>query len=98
MQYQPKPYHKIEKAPGKLDLAGERAELVEQQTEMAAYRVGGDDSDFAEIWRIAQYRRADDISSDIETLKTLGLLCAAGLLLSIILALCGPPGVNVDYF
>jgi hypothetical protein len=61
------------------------------------YRIDRDQSDFAEIWRTAHHRRADDISSGIDTLKTLGLLSAAGLLLSMILALCGLD-VNVDYF
>jgi hypothetical protein len=61
------------------------------------YHLGRDETDFAEVWRNAQFRRADDVSSDIETLKTVGLFCAAGLLVSMIFALCGLD-IDVDYF
>jgi hypothetical protein len=41
--------------------------------------------DFAEIWRDAQHRRADDIASDIKILKTVAVFCGAGLLVSLLL-------------
>lgn len=61
------------------------------------YQLDRNVSDFAEIWRDAERRRTEDISSDIDTLKTVGLFCAVGLLVSMIFALCGLD-VNVDYF
>lgn len=61
------------------------------------YQLGRDDRGVAKIWRDAQRRRAEDVSSDIDILWTIGLFCAVGLLVSMISALCGLD-VNVDYF
>jgi hypothetical protein len=45
--------------------------------------------DFAEIWRDAQYRRADEIASDINNLKTVSVFSGFGLLVSVVLASYG---------
>jgi hypothetical protein len=45
--------------------------------------------DFAEIWRSAEHRRTDDIASDINILKTVGVFCGIGLFASLALASYG---------
>jgi hypothetical protein len=45
--------------------------------------------DFAEIWRDAEHRRADDIASGINSLKTIALFSGVGLLFSVVLASYG---------
>jgi hypothetical protein len=45
--------------------------------------------EFAEIWHAAQLRRMDDIASDISILKTVGVFCGVGLLVSLVLASYG---------
>jgi hypothetical protein len=46
--------------------------------------------DFAEIWRSAQHRRADDIgASDVDILKMVAAFCGVGLLVSLFLAVFG---------
>jgi hypothetical protein len=45
--------------------------------------------DFAEIWRDAQLRRTDEIASDVNILKTVGVFCGVGLLVSLGLASYG---------
>jgi hypothetical protein len=42
--------------------------------------------DFAEIWHGAQHRRTEEITSDINNLKTVSLFSAVGLLASVELA------------
>jgi hypothetical protein len=44
--------------------------------------------DFADVWRAAQYRRAEDVS-DIDILKTVTAFCGVGLLVSLFLAIIG---------
>jgi hypothetical protein len=45
--------------------------------------------DFAEIWRDAQHRRTEEISSDINNLKTVSVFSCVGLLVSLVLASYG---------
>jgi hypothetical protein len=45
--------------------------------------------DFADIRRNAQYRRTDDVGSDINILKTVTVFCGVGLLTSLVLASYG---------
>jgi hypothetical protein len=46
--------------------------------------------DFAEVWRAAQHRRADDVAaSDVDILKTVAVLCGIGLLVSLIFVVSG---------
>jgi hypothetical protein len=45
--------------------------------------------DFAHIWRDAQHRRTDDVGSDINILKTVGVFCGVSLVVSLVLASCG---------
>jgi hypothetical protein len=45
--------------------------------------------DFAEIWRDAQHRRTEEISSDINNLKTVSVFSGVGLLVALVLASAG---------
>jgi hypothetical protein len=45
--------------------------------------------DLVEIWRDAQYRRTEEISSDINNLKTVSVFSGVGLLVSLVLASYG---------
>jgi hypothetical protein len=42
--------------------------------------------DFAEIWHGAQRRRTEEISADINNLKTISVFSGVGLLVSLVLA------------